>query len=574
MNVSRAVLTMLRDYGVTDVFGLPGETTLPFYREWESFEGVAYHMCRDERNGVFMADGYARATGKVGVCEGPSVGATHMVPGVTEAYKGCVPLIVMTSDVPLSYERRNMLTSFDQTALFAGITKESLTAHAPCEVPHLLRRAFRLAATGRPGPVHLRLPSDVLEGDVDDGEVWSQPRFGNFPSIPFRPGDDDVAAAAERLLAAERPLVICGQGALHSGAWQEVRALAEALGVPVGTTISGKGIFPETHPLSLGVIGARGGRCWSNAFVTEADVILFVGSSTDSAGTAGWTLPPRRTKQTLIQIDVGEGELGNNYDVLPLYGDAALTLEALVARLPGGGQAPERGAWLRAVAEGRRRQEERLEAHLEKSCGIDALAVIRALERQAPRGTFFAVDPGLSAVYSAAFLRLKEPGRRMAYNFAMGALGYAIPAAIGARFGVDASRPVVALVGDGSFGFAAGELETAARLGAKVLFVVFDNRTFGWIRGTEFALRKEPLKASFGRFTDFRPVDYVKVAEGFGIEAFRVERREEIDGVFARCLKAQGPCLVALPVEVQDRFLPPVPGWAECASALGMESLY
>ena len=189
-------------------------------------------------------------------------------------------------------------------------------------------------------------------------------------------------------------------------------------------------------------------------------------------------------------------------------------------------------------------------------------------------GAFYAVDPGLCAVYSAASLRLEEAGRRMAYNFAMGALGYAIPAAIGARFGVDPSRPVVALVGDGSFGFAAGELETAARLGTKILFVVFDNSTFGWIRGTEFVHRSERLEGSFGRFTDFRPVDYVKVAEGFGLEAHRVTRASELDDVLSRCLRAQGPCLVAVSVEAEDGLLPPVPGWADCAAGQGMENLY
>ncbi len=573
MNVSRAILTLLRDYGVTDVFGLPGETTLALYREWESFEGIAYHMSRDERSCVFMADGYAKATGKVGVCEGPSVGATHMAPGVTEAYKACLPLIVMTSDVPLSAEKKNMLTGFDQTALFQGICKESLTAHDPCEVPHLLRRAFRVATTGRPGPVHLRLPSDVLEGDVDDAEVWSQPRFGTFPSIPFRPGDDDIALAAERLRGARRPVMVCGQGALHSGAWKEVRALAERLAMPVGTTINGKGIFPETHPLSIGVIGARGGRCWSNAFVCDADVVLFVGSSTDSAGTAGWKIPSPRSKQAFIQIDAGGEELGNNYDALPLYGDAGLTLAALTEALHD--VVPARGSWLEAIEAGWDDQARRTKTFLadrgEEAC---SLAVVEALKRTVAEGAFYAVDPGLCAVYSAASLRLEEAGRRMAYNFAMGALGYAIPAAIGARFGVDPSRPVVALVGDGSFGFAAGELETAARLGTKILFVVFDNSTFGWIRGTEFVHRSEKLEGSFGRFTDFRPVDYVKVAEGFGLEAHRVTRASELDDVLSRCLRAQGPCLVAVSVEAEDGLLPPVPGWADCAAGQGMENLY
>ncbi|MBL3592520.1 MAG: thiamine pyrophosphate-binding protein [Synergistaceae bacterium] len=573
MNVCRAILAMLDDYDVTDVFGLPGETTLALYREWLACGGPAYHLCRDERSAVFMADGYAKATGKVGVCEGPSVGATHMVPGVIEAFKGCTPLVVLTSDVPLAAEKKNMLTGFDQKALFEGICKESLTAHEAGEVPHLLRRAFRVASTGRPGPVHLRLPSDVLEGELDDAQVWSQPRFGSVPSCPFRPDDASLAEAASLLEGARYPLMICGQGALASRAWKEVALLAEALAMPVGTTINGKGILAETHPLSIGVIGARGGREWANRFVAEADVILFVGSSTDSAGTAGWTLPSPRSGQRFIQIDAAAEELGGNYDALPLFGDAALTLAALLEALDGA-VPPERGDWVASIAQGWRNQEARIGAWETRSgCALSSLAVVRALA-ELPEETFFAVDPGLSAVYSAAFLRLAKAGRFLAYNFAMGALGYAIPAALGARFGVPSSRPVVALVGDGSFGFAAGELETAARLGTQVLFIVFDNKAFGWIRGTEFVQTGKDLEPAFDGFTSFRSIDYVKIAEGFGLQAWRAEKASDLKELLRQALAVPGPTLLAVPVEVQDHLLPPVPGWADCARKRGMETLY
>ncbi len=253
--------------------------------------------------------------------------------------------------------------------------------------------------------------------------------------------------------------MICWQGAVHSGAWEPVCALAEKLNVLVGSTINAKGIFPETHPLSLGVIGARGGREWANRCVTGADLILFVGSRTDSAGTNGWTVPNAESKVAMIQIDVSEHELGNNYDVLPLLGDARETLSAILDALPASVDSEARIEWVAEAKKTREEHEAKLD-EFEKNLGdkITPFSVARLLERTMPDDAFFAIDPGVSAVYPAAFMRLKAAGRRTAYNFAMGALGYAIPAAIGARAGIENSRRVVGLVGDGSFGFTAGEL--------------------------------------------------------------------------------------------------------------------
>ena len=572
MKVTEALSRQLRDLGVEHVFGLPGETTLAWYRDWHRVPEVRHHLCRDERSSVFMADGYAKATGKVGVCEGPSVGATHMMPGVAEAFHACVPLVVFTSEIPLRYQRCNMLTGCDQTALFGGITKETLTATAPEEVPHLVRLAFRAAVTGRPGPVHLRLPSDVLEGECPDREAWADPRYGRFPGCRSVAAPEDLAAVAKALTDAERPLLFCGQGVVHSGAWEEVRALAERLAAPVGTTINAKGAFPETHPLSLGVLGARGGRGWANRFLEEADLVFFLGNSTDSAGTDGWRLPDPASGKVFLQLDVDGSGLGLNYPVLPLLGDARETLRALLPLL-GEGVPPDRSSWLGGIPRGREDQEERVR-RAEARGDLHPLHVARILEEVLGDDAFLAVDPGVAAVYSAAFLRLRAAGRRTAYNFAMGALGYALPAALGARWGVPQEAPVVGLVGDGSFGFAAGELETAARWGARVTFLVFDNRTYGWIRGTERVHRGEALEEGYGRFTDFAPVDYVRVAEGFGVAGFRATSPESLREILPRALSLSGPSLVSLPCLPEDRDLPPVPGWCATARDAGMDCLY
>lgn len=562
MKTARAVLEMLERYGVIDVFGLPGETTLALYREWQDFGSIAYHMCRDERSSVFMADAYAKASGRVGVCEGPSVGCTHMVPGLLEALQSCVPILCLTSDVPLEYGTKNLLTSCDQTAMLKSVTKDTYTVNKGWELPHLFRRAFRTAVSGRPGPVHIRIPSDILEGELPDAEVYAQPRGGVFPGCRSCAAAEDVKEAAAAIAAARCPLMICGQGAAHSGAWAEVTELAERQQMVMGSTISAKGVLPETHPLALGVVGARGGRRWSNAMVGDADLVLFVGSSTDSVATDGWRMPSPASGQRFIQIDASERELGNNYDALPLFGDARETLRALLTELEGV-RLPQRGGWTARAAAERAAHEEKIAAVIAREGDRNnPLSLVRAIEDMAPDDAFYAVDPGISAVYSAGFLRLKKAGRRTAYNFAMGALGYAIPAAIGARYGTIKTAPVIALVGDGSFGFCAGELETAARLGARVVFVIFNNQTFGWIRGTEHVLSGDRLAPEFSRFTDFGNVDYVKLAGSFGIKGFRAEGLYAFREIFARCLQEDVPCLIDVPVLPQDQQLPPVPGWA------------
>ncbi|EXG78253.1 thiamine pyrophosphate-binding protein [Cloacibacillus evryensis] len=574
MKASKAILAMLRAYDVTDVFGLPGETTLALYEAWEEYPEIKYHLTRDERNSVFMADAYAKATGRVGVCEGPSVGATHMVPGVVEAFQSCVPLIVITTDIDLKTGPKNMLTGFDQSALFKSIAKDSFTVTDASEIPHLFRRAFRTATTGRPGPVHIRIPMNTLEGEAADGEIYAQSRYSTFPGCRNSAAAADVTEAAALLAAARRPVMICGQGVVHSGAWKEAAALSKMQEMPVGSTINAKGCLNEHEPLSLGVIGARGGREWNNRMVKEADVILFAATSTDSANTDGWKLPSPNSGQKFIQIDIAERELGNNYDALPLFGDARETLTALTAALAERPR-PDRGAWAARCAEEKAAHEKKLEAIMAR-CGDEPhpLSLVRAIERLTPDTAFFAVDPGSPAIYSSCFLRIARAGRRAAYNFSMGALGYAIPAAIGARCGTAAEAPVVGLIGDGSFGFCGAELETAARLGLKIIYVLFNNGTFGWIRGTQRVHTGAEITRNFRQFTDFAKVDYVKFAESLGLTGCRAGSMSEFEEIFAKCLKADGPCLIDVPLKPEDEQLPPVPAWAAAKIAKDEDMAY
>jgi acetolactate synthase-1/2/3 large subunit len=561
------MMEMLKGYGVGEVFGLPGETTLPWYKEWSQTPEVKHIMMRDERSAAFAADAYARFCFKPGVCEGPSVGATHMVPGVAEAYKASIPLIVIASDIPLHYERRNTLTGLNQTALFQGITKESITVTEASDLPSIIRRAFRIATTGKPGPVHIRFPSDKQGEEIGDYPLWVQNDFKIYPGHRNVAELAKISEALKVLGVAQRPVIICGQGVLLSQAWGEVQVLSELYGVPVGTTINAKGAFPEAHPLSIGVTGARGGSAYANKVISEADVIFYIGSSTDSTATDSWNIPPLDTKVKTIQLNVDGGEVGNNYPAeVSLIGDAAATLRVMVEVAEKQEKKSHKLPRIKAIQK-ERAEYEAYAAGLMASgeVPVHPLRFVKELSDALPNDYALVTDVGIAAVYTAAYLRQAEAGRRMVFNYAVGALGYALPASIGARL----ARPnsaTIALVGDGSFGFTAGELETVARIGGPNHIILLNNVCYGWIRA-EWLLSHGKEYVDFA--TNFKPVDYVKIAEGFGIEATRVGKPTELSAVLKRNLAMKNPTFTEIIVKPEDKLIPPVPKWIEKASKQG-----
>lgn len=569
MNASKTLLEMLKNYEVEHVFGLPGETTLRWYREWHDYPEVMHVLARDERSAAFMADGYAKTSFKPGVCEGPSVGATHMLPGVAEAYKGSVPMIVFTSDIPLHLELRNMLTGIDQTAMYSGVTKESITVTDASEIPNILRRAFRLATTGRPGPVHIRLPMDILDAEIEDPQLYTQSDFSRYPGHRSTAQESKIVEAAKLLGSAEYPVIVCGQGVLFSQAWDEVQTLAEIYDIPVGTTMSGKGSMPEIHPLSIGVTGARGGTALSNRIVSEADVILYIGCNTDSASTDKWTIPSPDTSAKIIHIDISEAEVGNNYPTaIDLIGDAKATLRKIIEHSKvktGTLDTPPR---IKAI---RKEREEYTDYVSDLADSGDKpvhpVRFVKELTNAVPDDHVLVVDVGVSAIYTSTFYKIRRAGRTTLFNYAMGALGYALPASIGVRF----ARPescIVTLVGDGSFGFTAAELETVSRVGGNNNIILFNNQSFGWIKAAvTFSQGSEYTEFA----TNFTEIDYLKIAEGFGLTAFRVDDPEDLAPTLKQALSLDEPTFIELKVQSENQLVPPVPSWIRGAQRQGMQ---
>ncbi len=570
MNSSRVILEMLKNYEVEHVFGLPGETTLPLYKEWLDFPEIKHIMARDERSSAFMADGYARFTNKPGICEAPSVGSTHILPGVAEAYKASLPVVFMTSDIPLHMEKRNMLTGLDQTSMFAGITKETYTITNPDQIPHTIRRAFRVATTGKPGPVHIRLPYDILQGETVNPELYAQKDFTKYPGHRPVAGTANIVQAIKLLGEAKNPVIVAGQGALYSQAWDELVQIAELYAAPVGTTINAKGVFPENHPLSLGVIGARGGTALSNKVLCEADLVFFVGSSTDSAGTDKWSVPSCDTDAKIIQLDISEHEAGNNYPVdVILIGDAKATLEWMLELANMSPREMEKLPRIQALMKAKEEHSAYVSSLAESNeKPIHPVRFIKELQAALPDKRCLVMDVGTSAIYTSTFYKVPKAGRSMAYNFAMGSLGYALPTSVGASV----ARPdhcIATLVGDGSFGLAAAELETISRVGLNNNVIVVNNSSFGWIRA-EWKLSYGDEYVDFA--TNFKEVDYPKIAEGFGLNANRVTSPDELSSL-SDLFNSDEPSFTELVLQSEDRLVPPVPTWIRKAEKKGVRHI-
>src|SRR5215211_5027035 len=337
MQGSRALVDVLTGSGVQHVFGLPGDTGMAFYEALRDAQGAIEHvMTRDERSASFMADVYARVSGRVGVCEGPSGGgATYILPGVAEAQGSAIPLLCLTSDTPVDQQGRGVLTELDQESLFRPVTKWNTRVSSATTMAEAARRAIRMATAGRPGATHLSLPTDVLEGETPDSSVYGVAELGVAPAMRIVPDQGLVEKAAAELAAATRSVIVTGGGVLMSAAWNELTQLAERLNIPVATSINGKGSIAETSAVAIGVIGGNGARQYANACLADADLVLYVGTRTDSTTTCHWTLPPLDNAPRVIQVDVEPFEVGNNYPlVVGLLGDAKLTLAAILKAIP------------------------------------------------------------------------------------------------------------------------------------------------------------------------------------------------------------------------------------------------
>lgn len=556
MTGAEAMVELLRLNGVKHIFGLCGDTSLPFYDALYRLDhGMQHILTRDERHAAYMADGYARVTGRVGVCEGPSGGgATYILPGVVEANESSVPVLAITSDVSVTSAGRFPLTELDQQALFRPLTKYNGLIDTAQRLPNMVRAAFRAMTTGTPGAAHLGLPFDVQKAAVDADDVWAQPGLATFPAWPAAPEPKAIADAMSALLAARNPVVICGGGAVIAGAEAELARLAARLDLVVATTISGQGSLADSHPNCLGVVGSNGGVVETRAVVEEADLVVFVGCRAGSVTTERWRYPKAGAK--IVHIDTNPMAISASYRTdVAVVADARLALMALNAALDAEGAKRSFGGAARVA----RAKTAKFEAFGVLASSderpIKPERVVAAINRVLPGDAVVVCDPGTPCPYFSAFYTCDRPGRHFISNRAHGALGYSLGAAIGAQVG----RPdavVCSIMGDGSFGFSVGELETVARLGLPIKMVVFSNAVYGWIKAGQ--------RAGFdGRYfsVDFSRTDHAAVAAAYGVKSFRVEDPATLEATLRDAVRHDGPALVDVIAQPLNEARAPVSEW-------------
>ncbi len=550
------MVRMLEAHGVKHMFGLCGDTTLPFYDALARMDhGIQHILTRDERHAAYMADGYARVTGKPGVCEGPSGGgATYILPGVVEANESSVPILAITSDVATNSRGKYPLTELDQPALFQPLAKWNASLDDAARLPAMVRAAFRAMTTGTPGATHLALPFDTQKAQVDEAEIWADDRHRSYPAERAAPDPDAVAEAAEILARAKSAVAICGGGPVLSGAEDALHRVATLLDMPVATTVSGQGSIAETDPLALGVVGSNGGVPATRAVVDQADVVLFIGCRAGSVTTERWRSPGRNA--TIIHIDSDPMVIGANYQTeVAICADARLALEALAEALEASTDLAQQGGAAKAQAAWQAKLAAYAPLATSRETPIRPETVMAALMDILDDDAIVVADPGTPCPYFSAHYRWRKAGRQFITNRAHGALGYSLGAAMGAHIG----RPSVktlAVMGDGSFGFTCGEFETMVRHKMPITSIVFSNSVFGWIKAGQ--------NAGFDQRyynVDFNRTDHAAVAAAFGVKSWTVKDPADLSSVLRQAVEHDGPTLVDIHSQQLHEAAAPVSEW-------------
>lgn len=508
--------------------------------------GIKRVLCHSEKGAAYMADGYARASGRPGVCAAQSVGAANLASGLQDAYLSHSPVVAITGCKPSSEKRRNTYQELDHMPLYEPVTKYNVNIQSTDELPQAIRQCFREAMTGAPGPVHIEFPQHQgmhIEIGSTEQDFAVDKRFAHLP--PFRPFPDpaDIAEVVKQIYAAKRPVFVFGLGAVISGAGEALKGIIETLQVPFATTIDGKGLMPDTHPLCVGPMGGYGRKC-ANAVVKEADLVVFIGSGLNDQVTNSWTLPAQST--AVIQIDIDPVELGRNYfNSASVMADAKAAAEAILVQLKGAHENAEWGKQATAtVAEWRAAQAEIRASSVQP---IRPERLCDEIQKILPDNAALVADTGFSAIWAGSFLELTKPGQRF-FRPGGGSLGWGFPASLGVKCGMPDS-PVICFTGDGAFWYHINEIETAVRHNINTVTVVNNNGGLGQCyRGI-----KNLYSGKTGRPEDlyeFSKVSFAEVAEKMGAFAIRVTSADEIAPAIEKALACGKPAVVEVITEL------------------------
>jgi len=517
MTGGEALARALLAHGAGPMFGMGGFQLLPFYDACRRL-GLRHALINDERCGVFAADAYAKVTGRVGLADGTlGPGATNLVTGLIECLNAGSPVVAFVGDTHRAYSWKNMTQEARQLEILRPAVKDLLRVETIQRAPEMVRRAFAVATSGRPGPVVVSVPEDIAHGThgFEESEFAADPRHQAAPAIRCRAAQDDLAKAVALLAKARRPLILAGGGVHISGAAPALEAFARASAIPVAHTMTGKGAIACTDPLSAGLFG-RYDRI-ANALIAEADVLLVIGCKLGEIATKRYTVPA--AGKTVIQMDIVAEEFGRTYrpEVL-LWADARAGIEDLHEALRGEGKAgradhvaevAQRMAAWRAAAAARTGSAE---------TPINVARILGELNAILPPEAILVADGGFAAHWGGLLYDTKRAGRGFVPDRGFASIGYGVPGAIGAKLGAP-DRPVVAMTGDGGLNMSLGDLETARRMGLAFTAIVFNNAASGYVKALQHAM----YGAGSYQSSDLAETDYAATARALGCNAIRVE---------------------------------------------------
>jgi acetolactate synthase-1/2/3 large subunit len=559
ITTAELLLRYLEGEGVEYIFGVPGTALVPLYAAINKQDAIKPILSKHEEGAAFMADGYARVSGKIGVCYATSgPGTTNLVTGVANAYMDNIPLLVITGQVATSiYGKGTFQDStkegVDSVAMFDPITKYSEMIMSRYKMPETLREAFRIAFSGKKGPVHLSYPKDIMEAEIED--MLLPPGGYRFESNYF--DRKLVIDAAEKLVNAKRPAMLVGSGVIASDAIMEVLELAEMLNIPVATTPKAKGAFPEDHALSLGVLGFSGSPVAEEYLMGDVDVLLVVGASLNQLTTFSWD-PRLKPSACLIHNNIDPSEIGKNYAAdIGLVGDCRAVLDEISFRI------------LRELQKHDPKQERPIEDIIKfkdrvgmvvdtekmfsESVPIKPQALMREIQECLPDDAIVFADTGNHICWAIHYMQFKKPNFVSA--FGMLTMGYATAAAIGGKLAAP-DRPVVAIVGDGCFLMNGMEIATAVNYDIPVVWIVQNNAKLGLVHDLQrFSLGDKTVS------TTFKEVNLARVAEGLGAKGYRIERPGELSEILPAAIEHAVPSVIDVIIDPDE--VPPIERWVK-----------
>ena len=552
MNGANALLESLERQGVKEVFGILGGAILPVYDALCTHPKIRHILARHEQGAAHAADGYARASGRPGVCfatSGP--GATNLVTGIANAHMDSSPVIALTGQVPTTGVNstymigRDAFQEADIIGITTPITKYNTQIRSVAEIPSTVHSAFYIATTGRPGPVLIDFPKNI-QAETANVE-WTDKIDLRGYKPPGNPHPLQVRKAAELLAEAERPVILAGGGVIGGNATDELLTLAELLLAPVATTFMGKGAFPEIHPLSIGNIGMHGNPL-ANKLLLEADVMLAVGTRFSDRATGNTdTFCPEAKK---IHVDIDAAEIGKNIDVdIPIVADAKKALSAIYERLIQQVKKKTDSPWITRVKEAKAL----LNPPTSETDELRPKPLLQALRKLLPDDTIVTTEVGQNQMWSALYFKALKP-RTFISSGGLGTMGFGFPASIGAKTACP-DRPVFDIAGDGSFIMTEQELACSVIEKIPVTVIVLNNGVLGMVaQWQRMFYQKRYIATKLGTYPDF-----VKLAESYGAQGFRAQTMQEFQKAVKAALKSAVTTVIDVPIGMEEDVVPMVP---------------